>query len=151
MCRARCCCSDSRSLAVNRLIQNSIQGRLIAFALAGVVGAGSLWAEPAVTVTVDAGAPRTPVSPSLYGIFFEEINHAGEGGLYAEMVLNRDFEMTTLPKGAVWAGNLLRAEAKWQERKWFGNELWGWKVLAEGGGEGAPPGPEYDAPFAEEP
>ena len=103
----------------------------------GVVGVGSLCAEPAVTVTVDAAAPRTPVSPSLYGIFFEEINHAGEGGLYAEMVLNRDFEITTLPKGAAWAGNLLRTEAKWQERKWFGNELWGWKLLAEGGAKGA--------------
>ncbi len=59
------------------------------------------------------------------------------GGLYAELVLNRDFEFTTLPKGAQWAGNLLRTEARWQERKWFGNELWGWKFLAEGGAQGA--------------
>ena len=27
------------------------------------------------------------VDQSLYGIFFEEINHAGDGGLYAELVL----------------------------------------------------------------
>lgn len=32
------------------------------------------------------------VSPRLYGIFFEEINHAGDGGLYAELVQNRSFE-----------------------------------------------------------
>ncbi|XP_065839002.1 uncharacterized protein [Oscarella lobularis] len=32
------------------------------------------------------------VSPLLWGIFFEEINHAGDGGLYAEMVQNRAFE-----------------------------------------------------------
>ncbi len=94
-------------------------------------------AEPAATLRVDGRAPRTAVSPSLYGIFFEEINHAGEGGLYAEMILNRDFEITTLPKGAQWAGNLLRTAARWQERKWFGNELWGWKLLAEGGAQGA--------------
>lgn len=94
-------------------------------------------ADPAMTLRVDASAPRTAVSPSLYGIFFEEINHAGEGGLYAEMVLNRDFEITTLPKGAQWAGNLLRTDARWQERKWFGNELWDWKLLAEDGAKGA--------------
>ena len=29
------------------------------------------------------------VDQSLYGIFFEEINHAGDGGLYAELVKNR--------------------------------------------------------------
>lgn len=32
------------------------------------------------------------VSPLLYGIFFEEINRAGDGGLYAEMLQNRSFE-----------------------------------------------------------
>ena len=32
------------------------------------------------------------ISPLLYGIFFEEINHAGDGGLYAEMIRNRSFE-----------------------------------------------------------
>ena len=94
-------------------------------------------AEPPATLRVDGGAPRIAVSPSLYGIFFEEINHAGEGGLYAEMILNRDFEYTSLPQGAQWAGNLLRTQARWQERKWFGNELWGWKLLAEGGAQGA--------------
>lgn len=31
-------------------------------------------------------------SPYQYGLFFEEINHAGEGGLYAELVKNRSFE-----------------------------------------------------------
>lgn len=122
---------------MNKNIGPGIQPRLITFALVGVFGVGLLRAEPALTVTVDASATRTPVSPSLYGIFFEEINHAGEGGLYAEMVLNRDFEITTLPRGAVWAGNLLRTSAKWQERKWFGNELWGWKLLAEGSAKGS--------------
>ncbi|PRQ45694.1 putative non-reducing end alpha-L-arabinofuranosidase [Rosa chinensis] len=32
------------------------------------------------------------VSPTLFGIFFEEINHAGAGGLWAELVSNRGFE-----------------------------------------------------------
>ena len=35
---------------------------------------------------------RAKISPLLYGIFFEEINRAGDGGLYAEMLQNRSFE-----------------------------------------------------------
>ena len=41
-----------------------------------------------VHVDVDLAHGR-PVSNTLFGIFFEEINHAGEGGLYAEMVQDR--------------------------------------------------------------
>src|SRR5437667_9421899 len=44
------------------------------------------------SITVDLSKPGVRVSPMLYGIFFEEINHAGDGGLYAEMVRNRSFE-----------------------------------------------------------
>jgi hypothetical protein len=53
--------------------------------LLGTLAVWPVSAEPAVTLHVDRTAPRVAVSPSLYGIFFEEINHAGEGGLYAEM------------------------------------------------------------------
>jgi len=31
------------------------------------------------------------ISPVLYGIFFEDINYAGDGGLYAELIANRSF------------------------------------------------------------
>lgn len=33
-----------------------------------------------------------PVSPTLYGVFFEEIGHAGEGGIYAELIQDRSFD-----------------------------------------------------------
>ena len=50
-------------------------------------------AEPKpARIVVDVDKPGVAVSPMLYGIFFEEINHAGDGGIYAEMVLNRSFE-----------------------------------------------------------
>ena len=88
-------------------------------------------------ITLDLNASRTPVSPDLYGVFFEEINHAGEGGLYAEMVQNRDFEATRRPAGTKWAGNLLLTERGWYERKWFGNALHGWSLVNEGGGRGS--------------
>lgn len=32
------------------------------------------------------------ISPNLFGIFFEDINYAADGGLYAELLQNRDFE-----------------------------------------------------------
>jgi alpha-L-arabinofuranosidase len=43
-------------------------------------------------ITIDTSRPGIRVSPLLYGAFFEEINRAGEGGVYAEMLQNRSFE-----------------------------------------------------------
>lgn len=58
-------------------------------------------AEPR-TLTVDTVNPGHRVSPMLYGEFFEEINYAGAGGLYAEEVRNRAFMDTRTP--SVWTG-----------------------------------------------
>ncbi|QHS59727.1 alpha-L-arabinofuranosidase C-terminal domain-containing protein [Chitinophaga agri] len=33
-----------------------------------------------------------PISDLLFGVFFEDINYAADGGLYAELIQNRDFE-----------------------------------------------------------
>ncbi|MBQ8463896.1 MAG: alpha-N-arabinofuranosidase [Prevotella sp.] len=43
------------------------------------------------TLTVDAGNSKA-ISNQLIGIFFEDISYAADGGLYAELVQNRDFE-----------------------------------------------------------
>jgi alpha-N-arabinofuranosidase len=32
------------------------------------------------------------ISPDLFGLFFEDINYAADGGLYAELIQNRSFE-----------------------------------------------------------
>ena len=37
----------------------------------------------------------TKIQPTMYGVFFEDINFAADGGLYAEMVKNRSFEFET--------------------------------------------------------
>ena len=42
---------------------------------------------------------RFPVAPDLYGLFFEDISHAGDGGLYPELLRNRSFEDSLLPEG----------------------------------------------------
>lgn len=43
------------------------------------------------TLKVDAGQ-QTAISNKLMGVFFEDISYAADGGLYAELVQNRDFE-----------------------------------------------------------
>ncbi len=49
-------------------------------------------------LTINADKPGVRISPALYGIFFEEINCAGDGGLYAELVRNRSFEDSDKPE-----------------------------------------------------
>ena len=51
------------------------------------------------TISIDVAKPGATVSPLLYGIFFEDINRSGDGGLYAEMLQNRSFEDFNLPMG----------------------------------------------------
>ncbi|MBW8780506.1 MAG: hypothetical protein JF599_01260 [Verrucomicrobia bacterium] len=46
----------------------------------------------AAELALSLDKPGVAVSPTLYGAFFEDINRAGDGGLYAEMVQNRSFE-----------------------------------------------------------
>ena len=58
-------------------------------------------------VSIDLAAPPVAIPRSLYGIFFEEINHAGDGGLYAELVRNRGFEDANLPPACVREGNFI--------------------------------------------
>ncbi|MGP3973592.1 alpha-L-arabinofuranosidase C-terminal domain-containing protein [Streptomyces sp. 8N114] len=44
------------------------------------------------TLTVDAGERGPDIDKSMYGVFYEDINRAADGGLYAELVQNRSFE-----------------------------------------------------------
>lgn len=45
-------------------------------------------------ITVFASKPVATVSPNMWGIFFEDINFAADGGLYAGLVKNRSFEFS---------------------------------------------------------
>lgn len=44
---------------------------------------------------------RFETARDLYGLFFEDINRAGDGGLYPEMLRNRSFEDSVLPEGYI--------------------------------------------------
>jgi len=45
----------------------------------------------APTITIDGSTPAGKVSPLLYGLMTEEINHSYDGGLYGELIRNRAF------------------------------------------------------------
>ena len=48
--------------------------------------------QSATVISVDAAHPGAAISPQMFGIFFEDINFAADGGLYPELVKNRSFE-----------------------------------------------------------
>ena len=48
-------------------------------------------------INVKTNDKKFPVAPDLYGLFFEDINRAGDSGLYPEMIRNRSFEDSILP------------------------------------------------------
>jgi len=67
--------------------------RLIAFVILAASQALALSVhaqEASISVKVDQ--PAHPVSPMLWGIFFEDINLSADGGIYPELVRNRSFE-----------------------------------------------------------
>ena len=43
-------------------------------------------------LTLNVGKPGASIQPTMYGLFFEDINFAADGGLYAEKIKNRSFE-----------------------------------------------------------
>ncbi|MDP9078951.1 MAG: alpha-L-arabinofuranosidase [Bacteroidota bacterium] len=47
------------------------------------------------TYVIDLNKVKAHIQPTMYGIFFEDINMAADGGLYAELVKNRSFEFGT--------------------------------------------------------
>lgn len=55
---------------------------------------------PAATATIDLAAPPRAISPDLFGIFFEDLNYAADGGLYAELIQNRSFEYNATEQSA---------------------------------------------------
>ena len=50
-------------------------------------------------IAVDAGHAGAPISPAMFGIFFEDINFGADGGLYPELIKNRSFEFDQPLKG----------------------------------------------------
>jgi alpha-L-arabinofuranosidase len=52
----------------------------------------SLWAQKKIDIIIQADKPYAEIQPTMWGVFFEDINFAADGGIYAELVKNRSFE-----------------------------------------------------------
>ena len=64
--------------------------KLLVFAFTFLMTLASL----AQTSLIDINTKKlgAPIQPTMYGIFFEDINYAADGGLYGELIKNRSFE-----------------------------------------------------------
>ena len=60
---------------------------------AWVFAAGvALHAQNAHNMVVQTNKLGAEIQPTMYGLFFEDINYGADGGLYAELIKNRSFE-----------------------------------------------------------
>ena len=75
----------------------------------------AIMAAPETIIQADASKPRIPTSPILYGLFYEEINRAGDGGLYAELVRNRSFEDTIIPERSSFGNGQVKSPTGWSQ------------------------------------
>ncbi len=71
--------------SIKKLIQTSLGLALYSLITHTASGADPLKLDVNLT-------PIAKIQPTMYGIFFEDINFAADGGLYAELVKNRSFE-----------------------------------------------------------
>lgn len=69
-----------------------IKSVLFASIMAFFTPASPLRAQSAKTLTVKANEIRGTVQPTMWGVFFEDINMGADGGIYAELIKNRSFE-----------------------------------------------------------
>ncbi|WP_288241076.1 alpha-L-arabinofuranosidase C-terminal domain-containing protein [uncultured Bacteroides sp.] len=80
---------------------------LLCFAAAALLMSSCGGIVPEEELVINLQEKGAEVASSMYGIFFEEINHAGDGGLYAELVKNRSFEELEMPEGYYAEGDIL--------------------------------------------
>lgn len=64
------------------------------------------WRQHPVALDINTRKAGAAVSPTMYGIFFEDINYAADGGLYGELVKNRSFEFPQALLGWQAFGNV---------------------------------------------
>ena len=76
--------------------------------LSCLIAASSLLGAYAQTHTLDVNTKKlgAAVQPTMYGVFFEDINFAADGGLYGELVKNRSFEFPQSLMGWQTFGNV---------------------------------------------
>ena len=58
------------------------------------------------TFDINTSKAGAPIPSTMYGIFFEDINYAADGGLYAELIKNRSFEFPNNYAGWIISGKV---------------------------------------------
>jgi alpha-L-arabinofuranosidase len=68
------------------MIKYKLLGIIFALFCSGMIHAqtNEMW--------IDVKKMQAEIQPTMYGVFFEDINYGADGGLYAELVKNRSFE-----------------------------------------------------------
>jgi alpha-L-arabinofuranosidase len=87
-------------------------------------------------ININTTKPGAAISKNLYGIFFEEINHAGEGGIYGEILQNRGMEANRLPENMLRIGSELTTKQGWKHYYPQPDSLVGWSLVVKGGAQG---------------
>ncbi|NOU98836.1 Ig-like domain-containing protein [Paenibacillus planticolens] len=95
----------------------------VVIAVPFIASSGTALAADPVDYQLDVNAAQrgATISPNLNGIFLEDINYAGDGGLYAELVENRSFEFLSA------TGSTANSTAA---------PLFAWKLVQTGTGTG---------------
>ena len=86
------------------------QRRFFFLLIIGILSMSTMQAQPVKEISVKINQKLNPVPAAMWGIFFEDINFAADGGIYAELVKNRSFS--------------------------FNDPMMGWKWLKKGEGDG---------------
>ena len=90
----------------------SVLSRNTALFIFSILFTSIVFAKDDMVLDIDSAKPVAKIQPTMYGIFFEDINFSADGGLYAEMVKNRSFEFDqplmgwTQPATAPYSSNL---------------------------------------------
>ncbi len=79
-------------------------------------------------ISIQTAKKRMPTEPNLYGIFFEDISRAGDGGIYPELLRNRTFEDSIPPKGCTLEedGRVVVTPSGWRDQFNHGEGLDRW-------------------------
>lgn len=72
-------------------IKKSMQNFIILLLIAAT---NIVLAQTGKVYTVKANELKAEIQPTMYGVFFEDINMGADGGIYAELIKNRSFEFT---------------------------------------------------------
>lgn len=75
---------------------------LISLGAAGLVPAATAQEIPLTRIDIDVAQEKAEIAPTMYGVFFEDINRSADGGIYAELIFNRGFEEANLPSGCTY-------------------------------------------------